>query len=257
MEIIGFKDNANSFLVTKISPAVKNENRVNIYINDKYEFSLDIAQVVDYKIKVGKLLSRSELEKLRHASEFGKLYQRTLEWVLMRPHSEKETREYLHEKRYKRELENRKARENLEKIKSETKDERAERKEREKKFKSFTKTKELSLFSDEDIEKVIARLKERDYLDDEKFAKYYLENRFTKKGISKKRLELELRQKGISLDIIESVFAENPRNELEEIQKIISKKRSRYNDDKLIAYLVRQGFDYQISKEAVCKKEEL
>ena len=34
-------------------------------------------------------------------------------------------------------------------------------------------------------------------------------------------------------------------------KKMISKKRSKYSDDKLIAYLVRQGFDYQRARAAV------
>jgi regulatory protein len=169
----------------------------------------------------------------------------------MRPHSEKETRDYLREKRYKRELENRKARENLETIKSETKDERAERKEREKKYNSFTKTKELPLFSDEDIEKVITRLKEREYLDDYKFAKYYIENRFTKKGISSKRLRMELMKKGISRDIIDQVLEESDRNDEDEIRKIITKKRAKYDDEKLIQYLCRQGFQFETVRNLV------
>ena len=86
---------ANSFLVTAIKPAVKNEHRVNVFINDKFDFSLDLAQVVDFKLKVGQTLSEKQLKACRTASEFGKLYQRTLEWVLTRPHSVKETRDHL------------------------------------------------------------------------------------------------------------------------------------------------------------------
>ncbi len=245
------KTNSCQLVVTAIKPAVKNEHRVNIFVDDKFEFSLDLAQVVDYKLKVGRILTPEKLAELKTASEFGKLYQRTLEWVLTRPHSIKETRDYLKRKRIKRELENRQVARNREKLKNETKEECAARKDREEKFGTYLKTKELSLFSDDDIEKIIALLIKKKYLNDYEFVRYYLENRNATKGASTKKLKQELTKKGIESSIIEEQLAADIRNDAEEIQKIIKRKRSKYNDEKLIAYLVRQGFDYQQSKDAV------
>ena len=62
---------------------------------------------------------------------------------------------------------------------------------------------------------IVQRLCEKGYVDDEKFAEYYVENRFVKKGISKKRLKMELMKKGISQDIIEEVL--DGRDDEEEI----------------------------------------
>ena len=46
--------------------------------------------------------------------------------------------------------------------------------------------------------------------------------------------------------------------EKEEILKIIAKKRSRYSDDeKLIAYLCRQGFQYGLVQEMVARSSEM
>ena len=240
MEIISLKDEPKnaSFVVTDIKPAAKNENRVNIFINNKYDFSLDIAQAVDYKIKVGKKLEEAELSKLRQASEFGKLYQRALEKTLSRPHSVKEIRDYLKTKRKKREAENKMAVEN-----------RKKDKELIKKYK--LKTKEQPIFSDEDIEKIISMLTKRHYLNDQKFAEYFVENRNQKKGESIKKLKLELTKKGINQDIIDQALANSDRNDEEEIKKIIAKKAKRYDAEKLISYLMRQGFDYQLSKDLV------
>ena len=99
------------------------------------------------------------------------------------------------------------------------------------------------------------RLIDRGYLDDEKFVRYYVENRNVKKGISLKKIRLELTKKGVSSTLIDSALAENPRNEAEEIKKIIAKKRRRYDNEKLIQYLIRQGFDYQQSKDAVLEMD--
>lgn len=211
--------------ITAIKPAVKNENRVNIFINDKFDFSLDLAQVVDFKLKVGQELSEKQLKDCRTASAFGKLYQQTLEWVLSRPHSVKETRGHLKNKLKTRAAINR------------------------------IQEKNLPLYSDEDIEKVISRLLKKGYLDDAKFTEFYVENRFVKKGISSKRLSQELVKKGISKDLIAQVLEASPRDDAAEIQKIIAKKRSKYDDEKLLSYLVRQGFDYQQSKSAVLETD--
>lgn len=241
LEIFGLdgkKDSIGGHEVTDIKQAVKDQNRVNIFIDGKFDFSLDVAQVVDFKIKVGRKLTAAELEEYRSASEFGKLYQRTLEWVISRPHSIRETRDYLTRKRMKRISENKMIVKNKERSKEDC-----------KKYK--LRTKEMPIFSDDEIEMVITRLCEHGYLDDEKYAAFFVENRFAKKGVSRRRLEQELRLKGIDQDIIENVLENTTRNDDEEIMKMIEKKRKKYTDEKLIAYLVRQGFDYQRAKAAV------
>ncbi len=193
--------------ITDLRQGVKNPERVNVFVDEKFSFSLDVAQVVDLKIKIGQELTDEELEELKKASEFGKLYQRTLEWALSRPHSERETRDYLFKKIFERKLD-----------------------------KSY-------------IDIIVKKLKKKIYLNDSLFAEWYVENRFVKKGISKKRLKMELAKKGIASEIIEKVL--DARNDEEEILKIIAKKRSKYDDDKLIQYLCRQGFEYQLAQNLV------
>ena len=85
----------SKLVITNLKQGVKNPNRVNVFVNSKYALSLDVAQVVDFGIKVGLEISEDELVELKNASEYGKLYQRTLEWVLVRPRSVRETRDYL------------------------------------------------------------------------------------------------------------------------------------------------------------------
>lgn len=211
--------------ITDLKQGVRNPDRVNVYVDSKFAFSLDISQVVDFGIKIGFEISASDLEKFKKASEFGKLYQRTLEWVLVRPRSEKECRDYVWRK--------------LRKSSSDT-----------------LKAVRPSLWSSEDISefssKIIQRLKDKKYLDDYRFAEYYVENRFVKKGVSLKRLKMELMKKGVSKDIIEEVLADSDRNDEEELKKMILKKRSKYPDDeKLIQYLCRQGFPYDLVRELV------
>ncbi len=227
--------------ITDLKPAVRDSNRVNVFLGSRFAFSLDLTQVVDYHLKVGKILTDQEITKLERASEFGLLYGRTLEWVLTRPRSIKETRDNLKEKLLRRKLDNKRRLQNAERLKN---DPYLSMKCQELKI----QTKERRLYTDEDIEKVIARLIEKKYLDDYKFACWYVENRFVKKGISRRRLSEELSKKGISKQTIDEVLDSSDRTEEEEIKKIIRKKARRYDAQKILHSLVSNGFKYDESK---------
>ena len=101
-------------------------------------------------------------------------------------------------------------------------------------------------------DRVFERLVEKGYVDDEKFARFWVENRNQAKGASRRKLEAELRAKGLASSIIEEAFGETERTDADELQKIIAKKRSRYPDEqKLMQYLARQGFSYDDIKSAL------
>ena len=227
--------------ITDMKPAVRDKNRVNIFLGSVFAFSLDISQVVDFHLSVGKTLTDKEIKELESASEFGKLYNSTLEWVFTRPHSIKETRDHLEQKLIRRRLDNKRRRENAERMKVDP--EFAAKREDLK-----IQTKERKLFSEEDIEKVISRLIEKKYLDDHKFAQWYIENRFVKKGISRRRLADELAKKGIDRSIISELLSSSERTDVEEIKKVIKKKGTRLDSSKLLRKLVSMGFPYELSR---------
>ena len=209
--------------ITDISLQVKDKNRVNISVDGKYRFSLDVFQVGELGLKLGKEYSDDELVALEIESQFGKLYARALEYSMVRPRSTKELRDYLWRKTLTRKMRN-KGGELIEK----------------------------PGVSKEVTERVLARLIEKGYVDDEKFARFWFEHRFMQKGTSLRRLRLELAQKGIEKHITEQLISENIRSDEEELQKIILKKRGRYPDrQKFIQYLVRQGFSYDMVIEAL------
>jgi len=232
--------------ITDLKAGVKNPNRVNVYVDGDYAFSLDVAQVVDLGVKVGRVLSDAEMAEMKQASEFGKAYQRALEWVLVRPRSVRELRDYLKRRSAHGEMKERKKEWETEReiadlvAKGEDLDAR-KLKRRVARFKKREK------YDFDDL--IVERLCERGYVDDEKFAEWYVENRFVKKGVSRKRLAVELRGKGVESEIIENVLG--GRDDEEEIRKIIKRKRSKYDDEKLTAYLCRQGFSYDLVKRLV------
>lgn len=97
------------------------------------------------------------------------------------------------------------------------------------------------------IEKTLNMLSNRGYIDDAKFALAWVENRRLLKKTSKRRLMLELQQKRVSSDDISLALEQDETDEREVLKELIVNKRtqSRYQDDqKLLAYLMRQGFSY-------------
>ena len=230
--------------ITDLKSGVHDQNRVNVFIDGEFSFSLDLAQVVDYHLKIGKILAPAEIDELRHASTFGKLYAQTLEWVLARPRSIKETHDHLVQRLAKLEIDNRRRTENRERAESDPE------------FKKFAREHKIrtaarDIFTKDDIEKVIEQLVAKNYLDDHKFAEWYIENRFTAKGISSLRLHQELYKKGIDKNIIDELLENSPRDEATEIRKVIRKKGSRMDSQKLLSYLIRHGFSIDLSRELV------
>lgn len=205
--------------ITDVQIQVHNPDRVNVSVDGVYRFSLDIAQVIDLGVKVGRELSEEDVAILEVESQFGKLYARALEYSLMRPHSVREVRDYLWKK---------------------TRDRRGK------------EGNVIQGYSPALAERVLNRLQQKSYVDDERFAKWWVENRNVTKGTSLRKLTAELRAKGVSGEIIDAMLNDSGRDDQQELMKIIAKKRARYPDEqKLMQYLARQGFDYDTIKQAL------
>lgn len=210
--------------ITAISVQARNSDRVNVSIDGAYRFSLDISQVADLGVKVGRKLDDTELAKLEGESQFGKLYARALEYSLSRPHSVREVRDYLRRKTLARKYKSRRTGE----------------------------IKEAPGVSQAVADRVLERLQTKGYVDDENFARWWVENRNVAKGTSRRKLTNELRAKGVSVEIIDDALAASERSDDDELAKIIAKKHSKYPDEqKFLQYLARQGFGYDDIKSAL------
>jgi regulatory protein len=194
--------------ITAIKAQVRNQERVSIYLDGKYSFSLTQSQLLEHKLFSGKELSEHELAQLKYASDYGKTLERVMNFVMIRPRSTREVRDYLWRKKAAPEL----------------------------------------------AESIINRLQERNYLDDANFAKSWVRARQLTKPVSRRRLSAELREKGVANELIEQAVGHEAYDETEALRQIVTKKRkqARYQDEqKLIAYLARQGFGYDTIKQAL------
>lgn len=114
-----------------------------------------------------------------------------------------------------------------------------------------------SRYDDSDLylERAIEEIKEYGYIDDEKYARLYIQDAIIlEKRNSIFELKQKLIQKGVSSNYIYQAISENEEelNELEQkvIKKILYNKRKK-EEDKVISYLYRKGFNTRNIQNAV------
>ncbi|HRX14159.1 MAG TPA: RecX family transcriptional regulator [Eubacteriales bacterium] len=110
-------------------------------------------------------------------------------------------------------------------------------------------------FDSKVIENVIGKLREYRYIDDSLYAELYINSNLQTKG--KRRLAVELTQKGINKDLIEKTVDALPNDKLSENANILAEKYMRNKDNstqnliKLQRYLLSRGYDYDIVNEII------
>jgi len=160
-------------VITSIKPQ-KNGKRVNIYLDSKFGFGLDLENFVKLGLKVEQELSLEEIEKVIKKAEFQKISDRLIRFAMVRPRSEKEIHLWMRRKKVNESLQD-------------------------------------DLFN---------KLKRFDLIDDEKFAKWWVDQRQHFRPKPKRMLTNELRIKGISKNIIEDVL-EGTEVDEEKIAKVV------------------------------------
>ena len=194
--------------ITSLKAQKRNPERVNIYLDGRYAFSL--AAIEAARLRRGQVLSDEDVEGLKERDSFEKAHDRALRFLSYRPRSEAEVRRYLQGKAVSPTIE----------------------------------------------EEVIERLTRAKLLDDLAFARYWVENResFNPRGL--RMLRYELRQKGLSEDIIAQALTDLDEEESAYQVALKRGRRLAHLDQvsfrkKLGAYLLRRGFPYEVVNLAV------
>lgn len=122
----------------------------------------------------------------------------------------------------------------------------------------YLKKKKLS---EQIIARIMAKLVEYKFIDDLEFAKLWIEQRTKSKHKPVWTIEFELKQKGIKKEIIDEVlskFEQLKSVDLESARKLAEKKLDFYRNldpkkrrEKVMSYLLRKGFSYDIVKKAI------
>lgn len=203
-------------IITSVT-AQKNQKRVNIFLDGEYSFSLDLDNFGQLGLKVGKELNQEEINEIIKKSEFQKSFDKTLNFAMRRPRSNKEIKDYF-------------------------------------------RRKEIDISIQQNI---INRLIRLELLDDQKFAKWWVEQRLQFKNKSKKDITFELRQKGIATDVIKNIIDDSEIDEVKIAKSLIAKKNykwQKYDEkirkQKMSQYLAGKGFNWEIINNVVDINQE-
>lgn len=111
------------------------------------------------------------------------------------------------------------------------------------------------------IARIMQRLTELKFIEDLSFAKFWIEQRTRIKPKALNAIKFELIYKGVSKEIIEQGLKELGKNATDDLRnaeilverkmrslKLLSREK---RDQKIIGYLSRRGFDYEIIKRVI------
>jgi regulatory protein len=188
--------------ITAIEPQQKNPQRVNVYLDGEYAFSL--AAIVAAWLKMGQDLGEEKIASLKVEDEREVTYQKALHFLSYRPRASVEVRQNLMKRGISGPL----------------------------------------------IEETLNRLQRAGLVNDEAFARDWVENRNTFRPSGKQALRMELRRKGLSDEIVQSVL--DTQVDEQPLAFEAARKYARRLADlewsgfrqKLGSFLIRRGFTY-------------
>jgi len=198
--------------VTAIGEGKRRKRRVNIFLDDKFAFSLEAGVALKEGLRVGQELSEGDIEALAGAELSQRCLNAALRYLAYRLRSESELRERLVRRG----------------------------------------------FDGDSVATAIARLKAQGLVDDLAFAQFWKENRQSFSPRSQWLTRHELKQKGVTDDVIERVVADVDDEDSAYRAATAKARRLPVNDyqgfrRRLGEYLKRRGFGYGVINNTVKK----
>jgi len=119
-------------------------------------------------------------------------------------------------------------------------------------------------FDDPAIDQAVDQLRAQRYIDDEAFARYWVEQRDTHRPRGERAIVSELMQKGVAREVIELVLGERePDADVKRARDAIKRPITRWmtlsdieRKRKIHQYLAQRGFSYDVIEEVLARPEE-
>lgn len=99
-------------------------------------------------------------------------------------------------------------------------------------------------------EDIVTRLKHLKFIDDAKFAAWYVESRLRTRPRSRKLLELELKRKGVTMNDYYSITM----NDRLSAEKALGKKKNLKTREQVIRFLHSRGFSWDVIETLLKKR---
>lgn len=204
-------------LVTAIEDQKRDPAKSNVYLDGQFAFSLLKQDVLYFRIKVGEELSEDTFQYIQDSLLYIRAQEIALHFIGYKMRTEAEVCRKLEEKEIQPEIQDR----------------------------------------------VMEFLKKYDYVNDVLYVQKYVQERERLAPRGKNLLQLELRQKGVAEKTIAAVLAEMELDEADAAVRLLAKKLrhaalplDQKQKQKLLAFLMRKGFDFETAKEAISQMME-
>jgi regulatory protein len=236
-------------VVTKIEEQKKKKDRVNVYLDGHFAFGLTLDLVWQHHLKEGQELHPGQVDKIKQDDAFAQGYDKALAFLAARPRSTQEVRQRLRDKLIYRHPD-------YQEVPAE-------------KMEEFRQSQEQA------IDAILLLLKERGFVDDVAFAKWWIQNRQQFNPRGKRLMLLELMAKGVSnSDLQEALLTPNEeghfKSEASEegseltaarqlAQKYLAKQQNlpvRDQLQKLMRHLASKGFDWDTIHQVTAQLSE-
>ncbi|MDA0378623.1 MAG: RecX family transcriptional regulator [Bacteroidetes bacterium] len=201
--------------VTAVQVQKKDPDRCSVFLDGAFAFGLHVNLVAEAGLRKSLHLDGPACRALVEEDRYFKAMKRCLDYLSYRPRTEREIR---------------------------------------------TRLGELAV-PDAMADRVVDRLRDLMYLDDARFALQFAASRARSRGYGPRRIEAELRRKGIDAAVArEAVATECPPDELgeqlgQQLDKALHRYRSesdeRKRERKIMAFLIRRGYDASVIRQAM------
>ena len=119
-------------------------------------------------------------------------------------------------------------------------------------------------FDEPAIDQALDQLRAQRYIDDEAFARYWVEQRDAHRPRGERAIVSELMQKGIARDVIDLVIGDRePDAEVRRAREVIRRPITRWmtlsdvdRKRRIHQYLAQRGFSYDVIEEVLAHREE-
>ena len=189
----------------------KSKNRVNVYLDGKFGFGLDIDNLVIFNLKVGQEVSEKKIEEIVGRAEFQEVLNKLLRFAMVRPRSEKEYKDYFFRK----------------KVPEVMRDE------------LLAKLGEFGLMDDEKFSRWWIESRQNFAPKSRRVVEYELKA----KGIKKEIIDKTLEENKIDEEKVAGFLLEQRENHWKNMDE-------KTRGVKMVAYLIGKGFGFEIAKKA-------
>lgn len=205
-------------IVSKLEYQKRDPKRVNLYIDGKFYCGISIDTLAKHSLYDGLVIEEDVLNNILVEEISLRFWNRVLEYISKSPKSEFQILKYLKELRFKK--------------------------------KGIWYKEDLEIEWDTLFSKTVERLKKYKYIDDENFARMFVQSRLRVKPRGKSVLVGELLSKGVSKDIAQRVCDEEVEDEYDVLKKTFEKKyrgkKFDIKDSKMVNFLLRKGFSWDL-----------